>query len=111
MMVNILVTTAALDKISEVMQERQPPPVGIRIFVYNDGNGVAHSMNFTDEVSITDEVFDIGGITFITDANSSIFLNNVVLDFVTIDANSGFVFQEQCTTRSCLTCKGACRRN
>jgi iron-sulfur cluster assembly accessory protein len=110
-MVNISVTTAALDKINEVMQDRQPPPIGIRIFVYNDGHGVAHSMSFTDDVSMTDEVFDIGGITFITDANSSAFLNNIVLDFVTIEASSGFVFQDRCSTRSCLTCKGACRRN
>ncbi|MDR1597475.1 MAG: hypothetical protein LBR89_00860 [Holosporales bacterium] len=109
-MTNFSVTTAALDKINEFMQERQPTPIGVRVFVYQDVTGINHSMSFADAVSITDEVFDVAGVTFITDANSSAFLNNVVLDFVTVGVSSGFVFQGGCAARSCLTCNGACRR-
>ncbi|MDR1907491.1 MAG: iron-sulfur cluster assembly accessory protein [Holosporales bacterium] len=109
-MVNISVTTTALDKIGELLQEQQPSPVGVRIFVYQDETGVNHNMSFTNDISTTDEVFDVGGITFIADVNSSMFLNNIVLDFVTVGLSSGFVFQNECATRSCLTCNGMCRK-
>jgi iron-sulfur cluster assembly accessory protein len=110
-MIGILVTAIALEKINEFMQERQPPPVGVRVFVFRDGARVSHSMSFTNDIDMTDEVLDIGGITFIVDPNSAAFLNNVVLDFVSVGDSSGFVFQDQCSTRSCLTCTGACGRS
>ncbi|GHS95044.1 hypothetical protein AGMMS49949_09190 [Alphaproteobacteria bacterium] len=107
---NLNITPLALDKIHEFLEQRQPLPLGIRIFVYQDLNGISHSLSFTDEVSSSDTVFDIDGITFVTDAHSAPFLANMILDFMTVGESSGFVFQNDCASasRSCLNCKGAC---
>jgi Fe-S cluster assembly iron-binding protein IscA len=91
-MVNFSITTSALEKINEFMLEQHPTPVGIRIFVYQNESGINHCMNFTNDISTTDNVFNIDGITFIADASSSAFLNNTVWDFITAEPHSGFIF-------------------
>lgn len=107
--INLSVTSPALDKIHEFLQDRQPTPVGVRIFVYQDVNGINHSMNFAEDISPADQVFDIEGVTFITDSHSAIFLNDMVLDFITMGETSGFVFQSGCSGKSCFNCRGACQ--
>lgn len=104
------VTATAMDKIQEFLEDRQPTPVGVRVFVYQDNGAIAHSMTFAESIEPTDRVFNIGGITFLTDPNSAIFLNNMILDFVTVGDSSGFVFQNACSGKSCLTCRGACQK-
>lgn len=110
MPLNFSVTAAALDKLQECLQDRQPTPVGVRVFVYQNGSEIAHRMTFAEEVDPTDQVFSIGGVTFLTDAHSALFLNSMILDFVTLGTASGFVFQNACTGKSCLTCRGACQK-
>lgn len=104
------VTATALDKIQECLQDRQPTPVGVRVFVYPNGTEIAHSMTFAEEIDPTDQILNIGGVTFLADAHSAIFLENMVLDFVTLGVASGFVFQSACSGKSCLTCRGACQK-
>jgi iron-sulfur cluster assembly accessory protein len=104
------ITAIAVDKISEFIGERQPPPLGVRIFVYSDGSGgINHSMSFVDGVDSSDSMFSIAGITFITDASSAMFLNNMTLDFVEVDGVHGFVFNSDCVGKNCFNCRGACR--
>jgi iron-sulfur cluster assembly accessory protein len=108
--IGLFVTAAALDKVHEILQDRQPPPLGVRIFVYQDVTGINYNMNFAEEIDPSDNILDIDGITFVADINSSIFLNNIIMDYMTIGSASGFVFQNNCnaTSTSCLTCSGSC---
>jgi iron-sulfur cluster assembly accessory protein len=100
-----------VDKIYEFMDARQPPPLGVKIFVYSDGSGsINYSMSFVDGVDSSDTMFNIAGITFITDASSALFLNNMTLDFVEVDSVQGFVFNNDCIGKNCFNCQGACRR-
>jgi iron-sulfur cluster assembly protein len=105
------VTDAAAEKITEFMVVRDPAPCGVRILVYADEFGhINHSMAFVDGISSADIVFDTAGITFITDQNSAVFLNGIVLDFVSAGAMQGFTFMNECLTKSCVNCTGACGR-
>jgi iron-sulfur cluster assembly protein len=106
----LAVTSKAVEKINNFLSNKQPMPLGIRIVVYQELGGVNHSLSFVEELSSSDIVFDVDGITFVTDAHSSLFLDNMILDFVTLGNSSGFVFQNNCsaTNRSCLNCNGSC---
>lgn len=106
---HLSVTTTALDKIHEFLQDRQPTPLGIRVSVQKSPGGVQHGLNFVEDITPMDQIFEIGGVTFVTDPQSALFLNNMTMDFVTTDAGSGFVFQSGCSGRSCFNCRGACR--
>lgn len=110
MLFNFSVTAIALERIHELLQDRQPTPVGVRVLVYQNGTDIAHSMTFAETIDPTDQVFNIGGIAFLTDPHSSLFLDNMILDFVTIGEASGFIFQNACSGKSCLTCRGACQK-
>lgn len=107
--INLFVTEEAILKISEFMELKDPRPLGIRIFVYNDERGnVNHSMSFVNEVNSSDIIFNIQNITFITDPNSSIFLNDITLDFISVGASQGFVFKNNCISKNCFNCNGSC---
>lgn len=105
----ISVTTTALAKIQETLQNHLPVALGVRVFVYKTPAGVQHGLNIAEEITPTDHVFEIGDVVFVADAQSALFLNNMTLDYVSSEWGDGFVFQSGCSGKSCLQCRGACR--
>lgn len=106
---SISVTTGALDKIQEFMQAQQPPPVGVRLFVYQTPTGVQHGLSFAASIMPSDQIFEIAGVVFVTDSQAALFLNNMTVDYVATPAGEGFVFQPGCSGKNCFQCRGACR--
>lgn len=103
------VTSTALEKIKEILEERLPSSLGVRVFVYKTPTGIQQGLNVAEEITPTDQVFEIGDVVFVTDAQSALFLNNMTLDYVSSEMGSGFIFQSGCVGKSCLQCTGACR--
>jgi iron-sulfur cluster assembly protein len=107
--IQLSLTPIAANKIMEFMEIKQPLPSGVRIFVYRDGGGnVNYGMNFIEKIDNADIIFNIAGITFVTDPNSAIFLNNITLDFVSIGVSQGFTFRNDCSSKNCFNCNGSC---
>ncbi|MDR0624958.1 MAG: hypothetical protein LBF72_00675 [Holosporales bacterium] len=109
--VALFVTHTATEKIKEFAAAREPEPYGVRVLVYKDEfNNINYSMVFVDGASSTDLIFEIAGIIFVTDQNSAIFLNGMTMDFEDSVGIQGFTFKNECLTKSCLNCTGACGR-
>ncbi len=66
---------------------------GIRVGIRTTGcSGMAYVLEYVDEVSAEDEVFESHGLKVIVDANSLDFIDGTELDFVREGINEGFKF-------------------
>ena len=66
---------------------------GIRVGIRTTGcSGMAYVLEYVDEVSAEDEVFESHGLKVIVDANSLDFIDGTELDFVREGVNEGFKF-------------------
>ncbi|MCV6637464.1 iron-sulfur cluster assembly protein IscA [Candidatus Albibeggiatoa sp. nov. NOAA] len=67
--------------------------IGVRIGVKTSGcSGMAYTLEFVDEVTGDDQVFESNGIKLITDPKSLLYLDGTELDFVREGLNEGFQF-------------------
>ncbi|MFC3609098.1 iron-sulfur cluster assembly protein IscA [Stutzerimonas tarimensis] len=75
---------------------------GIRLAVRTSGcSGLAYVLEFVDELSGEDVVFEYGGVKVITDPKSLVYLDGTELDFVREGLNEGFKFNNPNVTGSC----------
>lgn len=67
--------------------------VGIRLGVRTTGcSGLAYVLEFVDDVSAEDQVFENFGVKVIIDPKSLVYLDGTELDFVKEGLNEGFKF-------------------
>ena len=89
---SISLTTAASSHIERFLQKRNKG-LGVRLGVKTTGcSGLAYVIEYADEVSIDDTVFEERGIKIIIDAKSLVYLDGTELDFVKEGLNEGFKF-------------------
>ena len=89
---SITLTTAAGDHIERFLQKRGKG-LGVRLGVKTTGcSGLAYVIEYADEVSVDDTVFEERGIKVIVDAKSLVYLDGTKLDFVKEGLNEGFKF-------------------
>ena len=89
---SITLTTAAGSHIERFLQKRGKG-LGVRLGVKTTGcSGLAYVIEYADEVSVDDTVFEDKGIKVIVDAKSLVYLDGTELDFVKEGLNEGFKF-------------------
>ena len=97
----ITMTPAALEKARCHMNNRGAG-FGIRLGVTTTGcSGLAYVLEFVDNPSIGDEVFDIEGFNIVVDQKSLIYLDGTELDYTRSGLNEGFEFNNPNVTAAC----------
>ena len=76
--------------------------VGLKFGVKTTGcSGMAYILEFVDEVSPEDKVFESHGIKILVDPKSLIYIDGTELDFVKEGVNEGFQFNNPNVKDSC----------
>ncbi len=88
----ITLTEAAARHVSRYLT-RRGKGVGVRLGVKTTGcSGMAYKLEYADEVSPEDVVFEDQGVTVLVDPKSLAYLDGTELDFVREGLNEGFKF-------------------
>ncbi|KGK84693.1 iron-sulfur cluster assembly protein IscA [Pseudomonas stutzeri] len=88
----ITMTEAAAQHVNRSLQGRGKG-VGVRLGVRTTGcSGLAYVLEFVDETSAEDAVFESHGVKVIIDPKSLVYLDGTELDFVREGLNEGFKF-------------------
>jgi iron-sulfur cluster assembly protein len=88
----ITLTQNAAKHVAEQLASRGKG-VGIRVGVTTTGcSGMAYVLEFVDEVSANDQVFDNHGVKVIVDPKSLVYIDGTEMDFVKTGINEGFEF-------------------
>lgn len=88
----ISMTSAAADHVKNYLQNRGKG-VGLRIGVRTTGcSGMAYVLEFADEVSEDDTIFEENEVKIVVDAKSLIYLDGTEVDFAKEGLNEGFKF-------------------
>jgi len=76
--------------------------VGIRLGVKTSGcSGLAYTLEFVDETTDEDKLFEYFGATVVIDPKSLVYLDGTELDFVREGLNEGFKFNNPNVTGQC----------
>ncbi|MFB2862531.1 MAG: iron-sulfur cluster assembly protein IscA [Aeromonas sp.] len=88
----ITMTDAAAARVSSFLANRGKG-IGLRLGVKTTGcSGLAYVLEFVDELTDEDQVFEQQGVKIIVDAKSLIHLDGTELDFAKEGLNEGFKF-------------------
>jgi iron-sulfur cluster assembly protein len=76
--------------------------VGVRLGVKTSGcSGLAYTLEFVDETTSEDKLFEYFGATVVIDPKSLIYLDGTELDFVREGLNEGFKFNNPNVKAQC----------
>jgi len=88
----ITITAPAAERVSNFLANRGSG-IGVRLAVKTTGcSGMAYVIEFVDEVSESDEVFEGNGVKVIVDKKSLVYLDGTELDYTKEGLNEGFAF-------------------
>ena len=97
----ITLSDSAADRVKRFLTNRGKG-VGLRLGVKTSGcSGMAYVLEFVDEVTDEDQVFDDKGVKVIIDAKSLSYLAGTELDFVKEGLNEGFKFNNPNVKDAC----------
>jgi iron-sulfur cluster assembly protein len=104
--VGISLTSVAIGKVKEIMNQQDPAPAGLRIGVVGGGcSGFSYSMVFeengsADELGM-DKVYNFDGLKVFVDQTSLLYLENTEVDYVETLEGSGFKFSNPNVKNTC----------
>jgi iron-sulfur cluster insertion protein len=94
-------TTAAEQKIRELMQEEQDT-IGLRVYVKGGGcHGYQYGMSFESKMSEDDTVIEKGNVKVIMDSQSAPLLIGCEVDYVDALQGSGFAIKNPQAKTTC----------
>jgi iron-sulfur cluster assembly protein len=97
----ITLSDSAAERVKRFLTNRGKG-VGLRLGVKTSGcSGMAYVLEFVDEVTDEDQVFDDKGVKVIIDAKSLSYLDGTELDFVKEGLNEGFKFNNPNVKDAC----------
>ena len=98
----ITLTSAALDRIAELMAKAPDGAIGVKLSTPRRGcSGLAYSVDYVTEENAMDEKIETPGGTFYVDGASVLYLIGSVMDWREDDFAAGFVFDNPNATGSC----------
>jgi iron-sulfur cluster assembly protein len=98
----ITMTSAALDRIAELMARAPASAIGVKLSTPRRGcSGLAYSVDYVTEEQAFDEKIETPGGNFYVDGASVLYLVGSVMDWREDDFAAGFVFENP-------NAKGAC---
>ena len=95
-------TENAASRVSSMLQQRGNG-IGLRIGTRESGcSGFEYVVDYADEITDKDEVFECHGIKVIVDRGSLPYLNGTTVDYVRVNAmNEGFEFNNPNVRNTC----------
>ena len=98
----ITLTSAAQDRITELMSRAPEGTIGVKLSTPRRGcSGLAYSVDYVSEENALDEKIETPGGTFYVDGGSVLYLIGSVMDWHEDDFAAGFVFENPNATGSC----------
>jgi len=98
----INLTESAVTEIKRLKTETGIPSVMVRFGVETGGcSGLQYSMDFVDEATDQDRIFDYDGLKVLCDNESLNYLEGLEVDFSNKLMGGGFKFHNPNATRSC----------
>jgi iron-sulfur cluster assembly protein len=98
----ITLTPVAAGKLQTLLQERDEPECGLRVFVSGGGcSGMQYGMAFEPEPREYDEVFESEGVRLIIDPTSLQYLFGAHIDFVDTLMGGGFQIHNPNAVSTC----------
>jgi iron-sulfur cluster assembly protein len=97
----VTVSPKAAKQISKALTQRGSG-LGLRLAVKTSGcSGYAYALEFVDEATPEDQVFDTEGVKLVVDAQSLPLLDGTELDWVREGLNEGFKFHNPNASAAC----------
>lgn len=98
----ITLTDKAANKVKEILATENRTSSSLRVGVKGGGcSGFTYVLNFDENATETDQIFEEKGVRIIIDAKSFVFLAGTQLDYSDGLGGAGFTFQNPNATRSC----------
>ena len=98
----ISLTEKAIDKVKQILKHDGRTDSALRVGVKGGGcSGFTYVLDIDNEVSDTDQVFEIEGVKIFIDAKSFVYLTGTELDYKESLTGSGFIFSNPNAVRSC----------
>ncbi len=98
----ITLSTAAQAKLENLLQERNIPTYGLRVFVAGGGcSGLQYGMAFEQQARDFDTVFKQGGVQVFVDPTSLMYLAGASIDYVENLMGGGFKIENPNAVSSC----------
>jgi len=90
----ITLTDSAVNRVKHIIDNREKPTLGIRIFVKTRGcSGLSYGMEYVDEKVELDEEVHIKGVTLFISPKAIMFVLGTEMDYVENKLESGFSFK------------------
>jgi iron-sulfur cluster assembly protein len=98
----ITLTSAAQDRIAELMSRAPESAIGVKLSTPRRGcSGLAYSVDYVTQENAADEKIETAAGTFYVDSASILYLIGSVMDWREDDFAAGFVFDNPNATGSC----------
>ena len=99
----ISITERAASEVKRIVTEQKlPESTALRVGVKGGGcSGFSYTLGFDDQLSETDQVFDIDGVKVVCDPKSFLYLNGTQIDFEDNLMGRGFKFGNPNAAKSC----------
>jgi iron-sulfur cluster assembly protein len=98
----ITLTTAAQDRIAELMAKAPDGAIGVKLSTPRRGcSGLAYSVDYVTEEQPFDERIETPGGTFYVDGASVLYLVGSIMDWHDDDFAAGFTFENPNATGAC----------
>ena len=99
---SVSVTSKAVVKAREALVKRGTPDAMLRLGVRGGGcSGFSYVIEYADEATARDRVFEFEGLRVVVDPKSLVFLNGATLDYETKLMSHGFKFVNPNEKTSC----------
>ena len=97
----ISISQAAAEHVNSYLANRGQG-LGVRLGVRTTGcSGMAYVLEFVDDITEHDEVFESRGVKVVIDSKSMVYLNGTELDYVKEGLNEGFQFNNPNVKNEC----------
>jgi iron-sulfur cluster assembly protein len=97
----VTLTTVAASRVQKFLESRGKG-IGLRLGVKTSGcSGMAYTLEFVDEASPEDMIFESNGVKVLIDPTSLVYMDGTELDYAKEGLNEGFKFNNPNATANC----------
>lgn len=99
----IAITERAVSEVRRIVSEQKlPEATALRVGVKGGGcSGFSYTLGFDDQVSETDQIYEIEGVRVVCDPKSFLYLNGTQIDFEDNLMGRGFKFGNPNAAKTC----------
>ena len=99
---NLSLTDAAANKLTELTREESNPDIGLRVYVYSGGcSGYRYGMMLEDQPTPDDNVLQANGVRVYIDTNSIPLIKGSEIDYVDTLMGAGFTVNNPNAVAAC----------